>query len=256
VPPIVESGEQSIEQFNADPSSASGASQTPTLQFENADGSAASSTTFELSATGAAQSSNSSIFDAYGVLMADVQSTYAASGLAGNQDVAFFDAVGSIAGAYAATNLADGSSITVQSLFNTDGLVGSQDVTLYRPDGSISSSVMTTDTEAADRSLMTTEGTVTDGNANPVNTFSLTNAESADGSLGGVVTVLSTGATIANTAGTLRFQVQGPSLKLFLNGKLISHAHDSVLKTGSTGMVASQGASEKMFHTGAIVAPP
>ena len=67
-------------------------------------------------------------------------------------------------------------------------------------------------------------------------------------SLGGVWTVLSGGATIADTAGTLDFQVEGPSLKLFLNGKLISFAQDTVLKTGSVGMFASAGAAETAFQ--------
>jgi hypothetical protein len=73
--------------------------------------------------------------------------------------------------------------------------------------------------------------------------------------VGGVWTVLSSSATIPNAAGTLSFQVEGPSLKLFLNGKLIAYAQDTVLKTGSVGMIASQGAAEKNFQTSPIVVP-
>lgn len=244
VPPIVQSGEQSIEQFNADPGSAAGASQTPTLQFENADGSAASSTTFDLSATGAAQSSNSSIFDAFGALIADVQSTYAANGLVGSQDVTFFDALGSIAGAYASTSVGDGSSITVQSLFNADGLVGSQDVTLYKPDGAISISVTTIDTEAADKSLMTTEGTVTDGSAQIVNTFSLTNTESADGILAGNTNSTSDANGSADVSATVDYDAEGQSLIVLTATDFVNDVPSGVTTIDSNGDPVATGGGD------------
>ncbi len=74
--------------------------------------------------------------------------------------------------------------------------------------------------------------------------------------LNGTLTVLSTGATVADTAGTLTFQVEGSSLKLFLNGTLISFAQDTALKTGSVGMYASSGAAEKGFQATLIRVPP
>ena len=60
-------------------------------------------------------------------------------------------------------------------------------------------------------------------------------------------TVIGTGAAIPS-AGSLRFEVFGSSLKLFLNGNLVAVAHDSVLTApGSVGMRSNVGATMDNF---------
>ena len=128
VPAVFQSGEQAIQQFSADPASVS-ATQTPTLQFDRADGLPASSTTFTLSAAGVVQSSASSLFDATGsVVQGSVQANYTSSGLVGSQDATLDNADGSVASSYNSANLSDGASITVQTVFNPSGLVVNQDL--------------------------------------------------------------------------------------------------------------------------------
>ena len=53
--------------------------------------------------------------------------------------------------------------------------------------------------------------------------------------LKGVWTVLSS-ATVSSGSGTLRFETVGTSLKLFLNGQLLTYAYDSKLTSGSVGV--------------------
>src|SRR5260370_20965622 len=95
----------------------------------------------------------------------------------------FFKSGGRVGTSYNPTNLADSSSITVQSVFNASGLVAGQNVPLYNANGAVSLSVETTDTEAGDDSMLAAQGAVSFGNGVLVNTYMLTNTESATGAL-------------------------------------------------------------------------
>jgi hypothetical protein len=63
------------------------------------------------------------------------------------------------------------------------------------------------------------------------------------------------GQNIATTGtGTLRFEVAGPSQKLFLNGTLVAYAHDTaVTAPGTVGLRIGQGASVANFSADAIL---
>jgi hypothetical protein len=70
----------------------------------------------------------------------------------------------------------------------------------------------------------------------------------------GTATLLAS-ANLTSGTGTLLFDLEGPSLKLFLNGALIVYAQDSVLATGTVGMRSSAGAGVSDFAANAIVQP-
>jgi hypothetical protein len=63
------------------------------------------------------------------------------------------------------------------------------------------------------------------------------------------------GVKLTNGTGTLRFDLEGSSLKLFLNGALVLDAHDSVLATGTVGIRSAAGAGIGDFSADAIVQP-
>lgn len=60
---------------------------------------------------------------------------------------------------------------------------------------------------------------------------------------------------VSSGTGTLRFDVAGPSLKLFFNGNLAASANDSALTTGSVGMLSYQGATFDNFTASRITVP-
>ena len=177
VPSVLQDGEQSIQDFIADPSSVS-SSETATLDADRADGTLASSSTFTLSATGVVESSASSIFDATGTMVVgSVQADFLADGVPGSQDVTLNNADSTLASTYNSVDLTDGNSVTVQTAFNTGELVASQALAIYNADGSLANTVTTTDLEAADNSLASTQGTVTVGAGTLADTYTFLNTE-------------------------------------------------------------------------------
>src|SRR5262249_39061526 len=56
--------------------------------------------------------------------------------------------------------------------------------------------------------------------------------------------------------GTLRFEVVGTSLRLYFNGALVATATDSVLKSGSVGVSATQHVSFDDFSASAFDSTP
>jgi hypothetical protein len=64
----------------------------------------------------------------------------------------------------------------------------------------------------------------------------------------GTETMLSGTPAFSGTGGTLTFQAEGPSLKLFLNGNLLTYAQDSTLSAGTVGLRASMGTSFSDFQ--------
>src|SRR6516162_4155340 len=78
---------------------------------------------------------------------------------------------------HASTTLSDGSTVTVQSTFNADGSVASQNIIYANPTGGVNTAVATTDTHAADKSLLTTQGTVTGTGDAAVGSFTQTYTE-------------------------------------------------------------------------------
>lgn len=68
---------------------------------------------------------------------------------------------------------------------------------------------------------------------------------------GGVATQLSVQSTAIGTA-TLRFEVAGPSLKLFLNNSLVAYAQDTTFTTGSVGIRTSTNATLDNFSASQI----
>jgi hypothetical protein len=227
VPPVLQNGEQQIEGYIADPSSVT-VTQTPTLEFDRADASLASSTTFTLSTAGIVESSNTSIFDPTGTAIQEqVQNNYAANGLVASQDVTLLNADASTNSSYDTTNLNDGSSITVQTVFDAGGLVANQDLTVYNPDGSVVVSVNTTDVEAADNSLATTQGIVTVADGTLSNTYTITNTETA-GALSG---------SVSSASGSAGFQLVGATAAYDPNNhmtSMTSTGYDQGAATGST----------------------
>jgi hypothetical protein len=73
--------------------------------------------------------------------------------------------------------LSDGSTVTVTSTLNADGTVATQNI-VYATMGVVNTAVATTDTHAADKSLLSTQGTVVAGGGAPVGSFTLSNVES------------------------------------------------------------------------------
>ncbi len=246
-PAVLQSGEQAIQQFCTDPGSVS-SSQTPTLQFDRADGSTASSTTFTLSATGAVESSTSTLFDTTGAVeTSNVQTNYTANGLVSGQDATLYNAGGSVASSYNSLNLSDGFSATVQTVFNPNTLVANQNLTVYSADGSVDVSASTTNVEGADHTLATTSGVVTVGAGTLSDTFTLTNTESAAGTLSSSATTTN-GPNGSLEAGDALFDatslgvtflasldykngVQTDSIVVDGNGNIVS----STTNSGSTG---------------------
>jgi uncharacterized protein YkwD len=70
--------------------------------------------------------------------------------------------------------------------------------------------------------------------------------------LGGKLTPLVPAVPVAGGTGTLRLEVVGNSLKLFLNGRLVAHAFDSALAVGGVGVWGSAGAALDNFEADAI----
>jgi subtilisin-like proprotein convertase family protein len=66
--------------------------------------------------------------------------------------------------------------------------------------------------------------------------------------IGGVFTLLATGATVSTGTGTLEFETVGPSLKLLFNGALVAFASDGSLTTGSVGIYLDQTATATNFN--------
>jgi uncharacterized protein YkwD len=70
--------------------------------------------------------------------------------------------------------------------------------------------------------------------------------------LGGGLTQLGPAVTVSTGTGTLRLEVVGNSLKLFLNGRLLTHAFDSALTTGAAGAWGTPGATLDNFEADTI----
>ncbi len=70
--------------------------------------------------------------------------------------------------------------------------------------------------------------------------------------VGGVWTKLNTGANINSANGTLEFETVGPSLKLILNGQILTWADDTSLASGSVGMRLSQNTTLGNFQAVAV----
>jgi subtilisin-like proprotein convertase family protein len=68
----------------------------------------------------------------------------------------------------------------------------------------------------------------------------------------GMWTRLNTGANIISASGTLEFESVGPSLKLFLNGHLLTFADDLDLTTGSVGIRIANGTTLRYFQATAV----
>jgi len=69
---------------------------------------------------------------------------------------------------------------------------------------------------------------------------------------GGSAALLSVQNLTTSGNGTLRFDLQGSSLKLYLNGALIGYAQDSVITSGSVGMRVSGGTQVDNFAASTI----
>jgi len=73
--------------------------------------------------------------------------------------------------------------------------------------------------------------------------------------LGGVPTLLAVKNLTTSGDGTLRFDLQGSSLKLYLNGALLLNANDSAITAGTVGMRVSEGSQLDSFAATPFIQP-